>query len=88
MASLFLLLRKKNSFRISEISSKDFCKSSLCPKDYRELIQLNSNTTKLSVILDDWYKGAEIGSDNYMKKSSYRFLKTNNVTSNYYYDQN
>lgn len=69
-------------------TKKDFCKNSLCPKDYRELIQLNSNTTNLSDILDNWYKGAEIGSDNYMKKSSYRFLKTNNVTSNYYYDQN
>ena len=33
--SSFLL--KKSSFRISKISDKDFCKFSLCPKDYKFL---------------------------------------------------
>jgi len=76
-------LKKKKSFKISQISQKEFCKFSLCPKDYKELLLVNSNTIKLSEEIKNWYKGIEIGSDNYIKKSPFRFLKTVNVTSSF-----
>jgi len=80
-------LKHKNSFKISEISKKEFCRNSLCPQDYKELILNNSNTIKLSDIIEDWYKGEEIGSDNYMKNSNFRFLKTVNITKSFLYNQ-
>lgn len=70
-----------NSFKIKSISNKDFCKFSFCPKDYRTLSITNINTIQLSKICKRMYKGGEIGTDSYMKKSIYRFLKTVNISS-------
>jgi len=81
-------LKKKSSFKISQLSQKDFCKNSLCPHDYKELILNNKRIIKLSDLIETSYKGIEIGSYNYMKKSSYRFLKTVNITENMIYGEN
>lgn len=82
--SSFLI--KKSSFKISQISNKDFCKYSLCPKDYKQL-PINSNSKDLNGFIIEQFKGLEIGSDSYMKKSKYRFLKTVNTSSNFLYNQ-
>lgn len=81
-------LSKRSSIRISQLSKKEFCKNSLCPQDYKELVLKNGNTSLLSDLIDEWYKGGEIGSDNYMKKSKYRFLKTVNISDDYLYNEN
>jgi hypothetical protein len=82
--SSFLI--KKSSFKISQISNKEFCKYSLCPQDYKEL-PLNSNSKDLKIFINKQYKGVEIGSDSYMKTSKFRFLKTVNISRNYIYNQ-
>ncbi len=82
--SSFLL--KKSSFRISKISDKDFCKFSLCPKDYK-FLPTNDVAHPLEKFIINDYKGSEIGSSNYMQNSNYRFLKTVNATQNFLYDQ-
>ncbi len=68
---------------------KKFSKTfSFSPSDYRELICINSNRKKLKDLLNTNYKvGREIGSDNYMKTSKYRFLKTTNIGSNLLLDE-
>ena len=58
----------------------------MCPKDYKQL-PTNSNLKELKSFTLEQFKGKEIGSDSYMKKSKYRFLKTVNTSSNFLYDQ-
>lgn len=80
-------LNRKNSFRINEISKKEFCKYSLCPQDYKALVYKNQNLITLNDLLISRYTGKEIGSDNYMKMSKYKFLKTVNITESFILDR-
>jgi len=62
-------------------------RTSFCPKDYRVIEFTNANLIKLSDLLTDNFQGQEIGSDAYFKKSSYRFLKTVNITDKIILDE-
>ena len=44
---------KPKSFRKSELSTKSFNGSSLCPKDYRIFFEKNKNTKPLSDLVID-----------------------------------
>ena len=79
---------KRNKFiRISWLSKKDFNKSSLCSKDYRELLTLNKNLFPLSDFITSKSVWKEIGSESYMKKSKHRFLKTANISDWFLLDE-
>jgi len=74
------------SINISNINSKS--RYSLSSKDYRKFEIFNKNTKKLKNLLKKIEKvGKEIGSDFYMKKSSYKFLKTVNISNGYLLDE-
>lgn len=62
-------------------------RTSFCPKDYRVIEFTNTNLIKLSDLISDNFQGQEIGSDAYFKKSSYRFLKTVNITDKIIIDE-
>ena len=73
------------SIKISEINSES--RFSLSSKDYAKFQIVTQNTKKLDDLLVVKPKfGREIGSDFYMKKSSYRFLKTVNISDGYFLD--
>ena len=73
-------IHKPLSIKKSDLfDRKDFCKYSLCPKDYRKLKGTNTNLKVFSDFITKKFRGKEIGSDAYMKKSNYRFLKTVNL---------
>jgi restriction endonuclease S subunit len=62
---------------------------SLCPKDYRTIYSSSSYDGRvLSKLATNNFQGHEIGSETYMQKSSFRFLKTVNVTSQFILDEN
>lgn len=70
------------SIKISEINSES--RFSLSSKDYAKFQIVTQNTKKLDDLLVVKPKfGREIGSDFYMKNSSYRFLKTVNISDGY-----
>ena len=79
-------LTQTRCIKVSELSQKDFCKNSLCPKDYKN-ISLPKISKPLKDFLSSVNKGKEIGSSLYMKKSKYRFLKTVNITERCLYEQ-
>lgn len=69
---------------INKFSDKEFSLFSFSARDYRRLLLKNANTIKLKDLLEKKYKvGKEIGSENYMKKSKHRFLKTVNISNNF-----
>jgi len=69
---------------INKFSDKIFSKYSLSAKDYRKLLFINTNWIKLKNLLEEKPKfGKEIGSDSYMAKSKYRFLKTVNISNSF-----
>ncbi|MFA5879218.1 MAG: hypothetical protein WC860_03490 [Candidatus Margulisiibacteriota bacterium] len=69
---------------ISKFSNKDFSLYSFSARDYRKLLLENKNTVKLKGLLEHKEKvGKEIGSEAYMDKSKYKFLKTVNISSNF-----
>ena len=72
------------------IKSTEFDKqrSSLCPKDYRKLYNSNQNVKPLSSLINNHFQGHEIGSEAYVKKSKYRFLKTANISNEFLIDEN
>ncbi len=76
---------KINSLSKNNLSSKDFSKLSFCPKDYL-ILKESENVKDLKIFIDNYYKGDEIGSDNYVTKSKYRFLKTVNISESYLVD--
>lgn len=69
------------SFNIKNIANKEFCKYSFSAKDYRKLVLNNSNTKPLLEFVSTEFTGREISSENYIKKSKHRFLKTVNIGS-------
>jgi len=76
------------TLNINKFSDKEFSLYSFSARDYRKLHIVNENLIKLSDLLEEKYKaGKEIGSENYMKKSKYRFLKTVNISKNYILDE-
>lgn len=79
--------KKNKSIKISWLSKKEFNKNSLCSKDYRELLILNNNKTLLSDFITSKSTWKEIGSDSYMKRSKYRFLKTVNISDWFLIDE-
>ena len=69
---------------INKFSNKDFSLYSFSARDYRKLLLENKNTIKLKDLLESKEKvGKEIGSEAYMDKSKYRFLKTVNISSSF-----
>lgn len=79
-------ISKPNAISSSKFQSS---RSSLCPKDYRNLFSKSKiSDTLLSDITNNQFQGQEIGSDAYMKKSNYRFLKTVNITPRFTIDEN
>ena len=62
-------------------------KLSFASGDYRILQQRNNNCVILSSILDIEFKGLSTNSDYFVKKSPYRFIKTNNIGKNYLLDE-
>ena len=76
-------IKKPSYIKRTQFSNKNFCKNSLCPKDYRELITKNENTVNFNDFIIEKYRGKEIGSDAYMKQSKYKFLKTTNISSDF-----
>lgn len=73
------------SIKISEVNCES--RFSLSSKDYAKFQITNQNAKKLKSLLVVQPKfGREIGSDFYMKKSSYRFLKTVNISDGYLLD--
>lgn len=72
--------KKSKSIKIFWLSQNEFNKNSLCSRDYRELQTLNSNISILSDFISSKSTWKEIGSNSYMKKSKYRFLKTVNIS--------
>lgn len=77
-------IHKPLTIKKSELfDRKDFCKYSLCPKDYRKLKGSNTNLKVFSDFITKKFRGKEIGSDTYMKRSNYRFLKTINLSNNF-----
>jgi restriction endonuclease S subunit len=73
---------------ISKFSNTDFSLYSFSARDYRQLLLENTNTVKLKDLLEYKEKvGKEIGSEAYMNKSKYRFLKTVNISSNFLLDE-
>jgi len=79
----------KSEGSIPSFSEKDFSLNSFSPRDYRTLLTTNPNVKKLSDLLVGNHSiGKEIGSDNYMKNSDYRFLKTTNISKNYLLSEN
>ncbi len=64
-----------------------FCRFSLSAKDYRILSTKNKNTFPLIDFVVKKKRGKEIGSDNYFKKSKYRFLKTVNISNSLCFDE-
>jgi hypothetical protein len=79
--------KKSSSIKISWLSQKEFNKNSLCSRDYRELQTLNNNTYILSDFIISKSTWKEIGSDSYMKRSKYRFLKTVNISDWFLLDE-
>lgn len=77
--NLKYITKPKNIFKSSLKSSR----FSLCPKDYRILTINNNNLKKLNSLVLKHFVGKEIGSDSYMPKSDYRFLKTVNITDEF-----
>jgi len=77
----------EKSIKISQLSNKEFNKNSLCPRDYRNLINVNQNRITFLDFIISKEVWKEIGSDSYMKKSKYRFLKTVNISENYLLDE-
>ncbi|MDA9231009.1 hypothetical protein N9O56_00360 [Rickettsiales bacterium] len=76
------------TLNINKFSDKEFSFYSFSARDYRKLHIVNENLIKLSDLLEEKHKaGKEIGSENYMKKSKYRFLKTVNISRNYTLDE-
>jgi hypothetical protein len=61
-------------------------RNSLCPKDHRNLFE-SEIYKPLSELINKEFQGQEIGSDAYMLKSEYRFLKTVNVTQSFLIDE-
>ncbi|MCZ6132303.1 hypothetical protein [Campylobacter ureolyticus] len=79
---------KPLSIRKNEmLNRKDFCRYSLCPKDYRQLKSNNTNLKDFSNFIIKKIRGKEIGSNSYIKKSNYRFLKTSNLGDNFLLDE-
>lgn len=73
---------------IKQFSDKEFCPYSLSARDYRKLSTKNNNLKRLVDLISKKHKvGREIGSENYMPKSKYRFLKTVNISRNYLLDE-
>lgn len=73
---------------INKFSNKDFSLYSFSARDYRKLLLENKNTVKLKDLLEHKEKvGKEIGSEAYMNKSKYRFLKTVNISSNFTFEE-
>ena len=69
---------------INRFSDKDFNLYSFSARDYRKLLIENKKTIQLKDLLEQKQKvGREIGSEAYMNKSKYRFLKTVNISSNF-----
>jgi len=70
--------------QVSSINKTSFNKRdfSLSGKDYRQL-KVCTSSKPLSSLIEKSYQGKEIGSDSYMKRSKYRFLKTVNLTDNF-----
>lgn len=68
---------------INTFSKKEFNSYSLSALDYKTLLIKNKNTTKLKNLITTHKVGKEIGSDSYMQKSKYRFLKTVNISSSF-----
>ena len=69
----------------ANIKNFDFVnrRSSLCPKDYRKLFAENTEIKKISDLIKGNFQGQEIGSEAYLTRSNYRFLKTVNITEAY-----
>lgn len=73
---------------IYKFSEKEFNSFSLSARDYRLLIYENNNTKNLRDLLEEKHKvGKEIGSEAYMNKSKYRFLKTVNISNSFILDE-
>lgn len=77
-------IEKPASIKISKSILK---RHSLNPKDFRTLFPLSAEAKKLSSLIAEDFQGQEIGSEAYIKKSSYRFLKTVNINSNFVIDK-
>lgn len=59
---------------------------SFSASDYRTILK-PASTKRLSTLVDKYTKGREIGSKAYMPHSSYRFLKTANITESFTFDE-
>jgi len=78
---------KQDIITKNNLSTKDFCKNSLCPLDYKKILINNDKLVPLQDFLSKkTFKGHDPGSADYMKYSKYRFLKTSNLTENYCFD--
>src|ERR1700719_2009093 len=63
-------------------------RASLSPSDYRSVRQPVKSKTLVSLVKENGVKkGNEIGSDAYMPRSPYRFLKTVNITDSFVMDE-
>ncbi|MHC1679295.1 MAG: hypothetical protein AB9886_02065 [Candidatus Cryosericum sp.] len=80
MSSSFVV--RPDSVQVSAIVSNHV---SLSPSGYR-IIKKPLNTRRLSSLVKSCRKGREIGSDAYMPRSPYRFLKTGNINGSYILD--
>lgn len=80
---MFNFTKYINTIKKSSFSNKDFCKNSLCPLDYKELITNNNNQIPLKNLVVKHMKGKDPGSNDYMKSSRFRFLKTGNMDADY-----
>ncbi|HKI52604.1 MAG TPA: hypothetical protein VJ987_00660 [Anaerolineales bacterium] len=69
-----------------QMASIKLGRMSLSPSDYRS-IQEPTNSRILSTLIHSQLKGREIGSNAYMPKSTYRFLKTVNISESYCLDE-
>ncbi len=68
----------------SELSKKRY---SFQPKDYRTIKNKHRSFVQLQKLCQSYDQGQEIGSDKYMQKSKYRFLKTVNISRGFTLDE-
>ena len=81
---MYSYISKPKTIRITDLLKS---RSSLCPKDFRDLKIDNTNNFKLYDLIKGNFQGQEIGSDAYNKKSNHRFLKTVNITEKIIIDE-
>lgn len=78
-------ITKPKSVKRKEIVGRGW---SFSTRDYRFLYEKSNNVMMLQGFLKEKAKtGREIGSESYMKKSQYRFLKTVNISNNFCLDE-